>query len=215
MGEAPGTRLSSVTSPRLLAWSVFETAGFDAAWVTAAGDRLEADGVAIGQRPRPYEIRYRLETGAGWVTTRLSVECRTTRATRRLDLRRDDRGWTVDGTPRPDLGDALDCDLMACPLTNTMPIRRHALHETLGDVTFAMAFVEVPTLRVVASTQRYTTLDAIDRLDPGSVALIRFRSGRFQSDLEIDAGGFVVTYPKLGRRIDVAASGAVSSAGGP
>jgi uncharacterized protein len=204
-----------VTSPRLLAWSVFETAGFDAAWVTATDDRLAADGVAIGQRPRPYEVRYRLETGDAWVTNRLFVECRTTRGTRSLDLRRDDRGWTVDGVPRPDLRDALDCDLMACPLTNTMPVRRHALHESLGDVTLAMAFVEVPTLRVVASTQRYTTLAPVARNDAGGIAVIRFRSGRFQSDLEIDRAGFVVTYPKLGRRIDTAVSGSVSSAGAP
>ncbi len=206
-------------SPRFLAWTVTETAGFDAAWVTAHADRMDAEGLAVGQRPRAYELRYRLETGPDWVTRRLLVECRTTRGKRTLDLRRSGRGWTVDGARRPDLADALDCDLMACPTTNTMPIRRHALHEVAGDVTFLMAFVEVPTLRVVSSTQRYTTLrtiapadtdrDADADADRGASAVIRFRSGRFQSDLEIDRDGFVVVYPKLGRRIDP-----VSSAGG-
>jgi len=207
-GLHPGT-LATMSAPRLLAWSVSETAGFDAAWVTSAGDRLEAAGVAVGQRPRPYEVRYRLETDAGWVTRRLVVECRTAAATRALEVLRDDRGWTVDGAPRPDLVDALDCDLMFCPLTNTMPIRRQRLHEAAGDVTFAMAFVEVPTLRVVGSRQRYSTLRVLSSGHSGH-AVIRFRSGRFQSDLEIDSDGFVVTYPSLGRRIDP-----VSSAGGP
>lgn len=188
-------------NPRFLVWSVSETAGFDAAWVVTSGDRLEADGVAVGQRPRPYEIRYRLDTGADWVTSRLSVECRTARATRVLDLRRDDDGWSVNGESRRDLAGALDCDLMACPLTNTMPIRRHALHERPDDVTFLMAFVEVPTLRVVPSRQRYTTRHPLPSGQHGT-ATIRFRSGRFESELLIDAHGFVVSYPKLGRRID-------------
>lgn len=198
-----------MASPRLIAWSVTETAGFDAAWVTSTGDRIRADGLAVGQRPRPYELRYRLETDDAWITRRLVVERRTRSSERSLDLRRDDRGWTVDGVPRPDLADALDCDLMACPLTNTMPIRRHALHEVAGDVTFVMAFVEVPTLRVVRSRQRYTTLRTVPTGDDEATARIRFRSGRFESDLEIDRDGFVVVYPRLGRRIEP-----LSSAGG-
>ena len=68
---------------------------------------------------------------------------------------------------------------------------------------------EVPTLRVVGSRQRYTTLRVLSSGHPGH-AVIRFRSGRFLSDLEIDSDGFVVTYPSLGRRIDP-----VSSAGEP
>lgn len=33
-------------------------------------------------------------------------------------------------------------------------------------------------------------------------AIVRYPSGAFQSDLTIDADGFVVEYPQLGRRIE-------------
>ena len=183
---------------RLLVWSVAATAGFDAAWASLDGDRLTAEGEAVGQEPGAYSLRYRLETDTSWVTRRLTVESRALDGTATLDLRREDGVWTVDGTVRSDLAEALDCDLAACPLTNTMPILRHDLHRTPGDVTFLMAFVDVPSLRVVPSRQRYVTIRAGS---PDAPAVVGYRSDGFASDLEIDDAGFVLVYPKLGRRI--------------
>jgi uncharacterized protein len=187
-----------VTRARLLLWSVNETAGVDAAWARVDGTRLTADGHAVGQTPEPYSVRYELETDSGWTTRRLQVEARRGDAVTTLDLRRHDMRWTVNGAARTDLAEALDCDLEACPLTNTMPIRRHDLHRQPGDVTFLMAFVTVPALEVIPSRQRYTTLRASSG---GGPSTIRYRSDGFQSDLEIDGDGFVLVYPQLGRRI--------------
>jgi hypothetical protein len=183
---------------RLVVWSIDETLGFDAAWVALGRDRVRAEGQAVGQRPEPYALRYRLQTERDWITRRLTVECRTLAGTASLDLRRDGGEWTVDGITRADLAGALDCDLAGCPLTNTMPIRRHDLHRTPGDARFVMAFVDVPTLRVFAHEQRYTTIrpGAADR-----PAVVRYRSAGFRSDLEVDDEAVVLVYPKLGRRV--------------
>lgn len=183
----------------MLAWSIEATGGFDTVWATLDGGRLEADGRAVGQEGGPYWIDYRLETGDRWIHRRMQVESRWEGGSATLDLQCDDGGgWTVDGEPRPDLVEALDCDLAACPLTNTMPIRRHDLHRREGEMTFLMAFIEVPTLRVVANEQRYTHLRAL----PDGGAIVRYASGSFSSDLRIDADGFVVEYPQLGWRIE-------------
>src|SRR5262249_52877981 len=115
---APDPRMDPLT--RLLVWSVDETVGVDAAGPVLAGAPLEATGGATGQRPEPYTLDYRLETDDAFVTRRLAVRVRTAAGTATLDLRRDEGVWTVDGRARPDLDDALDCDLAACPLTNTM-----------------------------------------------------------------------------------------------
>jgi hypothetical protein len=64
-----------------------------------------------------------------------------------------------------------------------------------------MAFIEVPSLRVVPSRQRYTHLRGLD----GRGAVVRYASGSFQSDLVIDRDGFVVEYPQLGRRVAASA----------
>jgi len=182
----------------MLIWSIDETAGFDTAWVSVDGDRLTADGRAAGLLAKSYWVDYRVETGNRFVTRRVLVESRWEGGSGTLDLRREDDGWTVNGEPRPDLDGALDCDLAACPLTNTMPILRHELHRKPGDQTFLMAFIEVPTLRVVSSRQRYTHLAT--GADGG--ATVRYRSGSFQSDLRVDSDGFVIEYPHLGRRVE-------------
>jgi hypothetical protein len=192
----------------MLLWQIDETDGFDTAWARLDGTRLIAEGRAAGLRPMPYWITYSVETADAFVTARVLVESRWDGGAATLDLRRDDGGWTVDGDARPDLESALDCDLAACPLTNTMPVLRHDLLRSPGDHHFLMAFIEVPSLSVVPSRQRYTHLSAAEAGGPADggtsddrAATIRYRSGSFQSDLSFDAEGFVIDYPQLGRRV--------------
>jgi hypothetical protein len=164
--------------PRLLVWSIEATAGFDTAWAALDEGRLEAEGRAGGLLPSPYWISYRLLTASRFVTARVLVEARWEDGSAKLDLRRGRHGWTVNGASRPDLDEAVDCDLGACPLTNTMPIIRHDLHREAGDHEFLMAFIEVPGLRVVPSRQRYTHI----RRAAGA-AVVRYSSGSFREKL--------------------------------
>jgi uncharacterized protein len=186
-----------VTDPaRLLVWAIDDTGGFDSAWASVDGTKLRAEGRAVWQRPEPAWITYRLETGDGFVTRAMDVETGRVSGAASLRLRNDRGAWTVNGEPRPDLDGALDCDLMGSPLTNTMPVLRHGLLRS-GDQELLMAFIHVPTLEVTPNRQRYTFLR---RLRDGG-AEVRYASGDFTSDLTIDADGFVVDYPQLGRRV--------------
>jgi hypothetical protein len=184
----------------MLAWSVHETGGSDTAWATldADGRTLVASGRAFGLRPHPYWLAYEFETDVEYATRRMWVEARSDAGTATVELRREGGHWTVNGAARPDLDAALDCDHAACPLTNTMPILRHRLHEGPGDRSLVMAFIEVPGLRVIRSEQRYRHLY---RLPDGS-AIVRYRSSGFEDDLVFDADGFVINYPRLGRRLE-------------
>ena len=176
---------------------------------TRADGSVVATGVQLGVVPLPYRLDYRLDLGADWVTRELEVTAVGAGWQRSAWLTRDDdAGWAYRqfadgdaGLPPPGcdpaaLGEALDCDLGLSPLTNTMPIVRHELHLRPGAVEFTMAWMSVPDLAVVASVQRYehvrTTADG---------AVVRFASGDFTADLQIDADGFVVDYPDLARRV--------------
>ncbi|OPC81158.1 hypothetical protein B4N89_09525 [Embleya scabrispora] len=185
-----------MTDERVLTWQVTESGGQETSWVELGASRLSARGEALGTSPRSYRLTYQLETAEEYVTTRLRVVAQGAGETRRLDLRRTAEGWTVDGVPRPDLADALDCDLGLSPLTNTMPIRRHGLHEEPGRHRFLMAFVAVPELVVRPSVQTYTHLETT-----ADGARVRYESGDFASDLSVDREGLVVDYPQLGTRI--------------
>ena len=192
------SRAAVTSSRRFLLWQIDETSGFDSAWAEITGTRLVAEGRIVGQLPVPFWAEYRLETADDYVTARVDAKTRWLGGAASLELRRDGASrWSVDGAERPDLAGALDCDLAGCPLTNTMPVLRHHLLREPGDHHLRMAFIEVPSLEVVPSRQRYTHVRAGDP----SGAVIKYRSDSFESDLVFDADGFVLEYPHLGRRV--------------
>ncbi|MFG3259344.1 putative glycolipid-binding domain-containing protein [Streptomyces sp. NPDC048172] len=190
-----------MTDTLVLTWDVIESVGHETAWVRFADDlnSFSAHGRAVGTTPEPYWISYELETGEGFVTRRLRVRAERADSTRTLELLHDGEGrWTANGAPVPDVDGALDCDLGLCPLTNTMPALRHGLHRSEGEREFLMAWVSVPDLGVHPSRQTYTHLG---RTETGG-ARVRFASGTYRSDLEVDTDGTVVDYPGMARRLD-------------
>ncbi|WP_306320481.1 MULTISPECIES: putative glycolipid-binding domain-containing protein [unclassified Streptomyces] len=181
-------------------WSVSgsDHAGYETAWVDLGEPgTLRARGRAVGTSPVPYWVTYELETGDRYVTRRLRVSVEDADRTRELDLVRGADGqWTANGGPLPEVAGALDCDLGLCPMTNTMPVRRHGLHLGPGEHTFLMAWVKVPELTVGPSRQTYTHLARTER-----GARVRYASGTFRSDVEFDEDGVVVDYPQLARAL--------------
>jgi uncharacterized protein len=173
---------------------------------------LSAAGVAIGAEPVPYRVDFELHTGPEYVTTRLTATTRGQGWRRSLDLRRAEDGtWSATserhgeapfGPPGGEmaaLDGALDCDLEMSPLTNSMPVLRHAMLEGGAASTFLMAWVALPALAVVPSRQRYVPLGT--RGDDGG--LVRYESvdGDFVADISFDPDGLVVDYPQLGHRL--------------
>ncbi len=63
-----------------------------------------------------------------------------------------------------------------------------------------MAWVEVPSLRVIRSEQIYQ----LRRIDVDGTSVVRYiglhRS--FEGDLSVDRDGLVIDYPQLARRVD-------------
>ncbi len=196
---------------RSVAWAKDDPFGVEFAELLLAAETLTATGVAIGTAPIPYRLDYALETGPGFVTTRLHVTSRGEGWSRELDLRRDPHGaWSVAvvekgsvDLPRPGgdpsrLEGALDCDLGLCPVTNMMPILRHDFLHTGGPIELAMAWVAVPELSVRLDRQRYRHLrTAADQHVVGFEAV----DGSFTAEITVDADGVVIDYPGIARRL--------------
>jgi uncharacterized protein len=149
-----------------------------------------ATGAQLGAAPQPYRASYELEVRHGWITRRLRVEVAGIGS---VELRHDGNGTWVGVPNAAELEGAMDCDLAFSPLTNLMPVRRHRLHEQPGKVDLGVAWVALPDLSVHLSQQRY------EHLEPGKV---RFTTGDFAADLELDEDGLVAFYPGLASRVD-------------
>jgi hypothetical protein len=180
----------------------------EVAQVDSEAGRFDATGVQLGILPVPYRLDYVLQTSAGWVTRTMRISVQGDGWRRSLQLTRDQHGrWTSEASsggsvdlPPPGgdsgaLDDAVDVDLGLSPLTNSMPILRHRLHEQAGAADCVMAWVSVPDLTLHRSLQRYEHLRTT-----AMGAVVRFISGDFRADLVVDAAGLVVDYPQLARR---------------
>jgi uncharacterized protein len=211
----PGNVLSMATLPKSLFWRRLDTVGVDHALVS---DRrgLHARGVALAADPVPHTCRYEVFTDEGWAVAHMEVVAEGAGWLRNVRLERAAGRWrvtaaeqgdldaamraaghagrTLPGTEEPErLADAFDVDLGAAPLLNTVPVRRLGLADAVPGTshTIRVAWVLVPSLQVIAAEQVYTALGA---------GRVRYSSGDFTAELDLDAEGYVNHYPGLADR---------------
>jgi hypothetical protein len=153
---------------RILVWTGLDAPRSEIAHAIVEGEGLRARGTQIGIEPSPYELRYELSPSL------LQVEL-------------------VGGEHREvDLGDADFFDVAYSPLFNSAPVLRDSLHLGGEARDYVMWWVDVPSLVVSRSEQRY------EPLAPG---IVRFRSDSFTAHIEFSADGFVSRYPGLAKRV--------------
>ena len=150
---------------RRLVWRGLDAPRMEIAHVDVAGATLVARGTQIGSA---YELRYQL--GGGLLL---------------LDV-------VGERTVEVELGDADFFDLAYSPLFNSLPVVAHDLHRGGGVSDFTMTWIDVPSLAVRLSQQRY---------EPLAAGRVRYREGSFAADIEFDDEGFVTYYPGLAERI--------------
>ena len=146
------------------------------AWIGDGAPRMEvvqiergAGGLtAVGtQLGAVYELRYRLDA------TTLALDVVGERA---IELQ---------------LIDADFFDLGFSPLFNSLPVIRDGLLEAGPPRDYVMSWVDVPSLEVSRSEQRY---------EPLGSGVVRFTAGDFTADIEFDEAGFVLRYPGIATR---------------
>jgi uncharacterized protein len=174
---------------RFLAWRGLDEWRAEGCRIERDDQGLRAVGVQLGST---YQLDYGLETDAELFTRRLVVTVKDSDGERGVLLERsgEDGAWTANGEPMAGFDDALDVDLALSPLTNYMPIAR------LGEepTEHVMAWVDVPSLEVSRSGQRY------EPLGPRRVRFVGLDDG-FTAELDLDADGFVLHYPDLAGRV--------------
>ena len=132
-------------------------------------ERRGRDFTAIGtQLGAVYELRYRLEPD------RLALEL-VGRTSTELQL-----------------GDADFFDLGWSPLFNSLPVIRDRLLEGGAAQVYTMRWIDVPSLEVTDSEQRYEPLGARQ---------VRFSAGDFTADIRFDDQGYVLDYPGIATRV--------------
>jgi uncharacterized protein len=214
-------------STHAVTWQRYEQRGAEFAEFSLGARRLAARSTAIGAEPVPYRLELEFCTGDDFVTSSLVVETRGLGWRRRLDLHRSKAGvWsaTVAAEGAVDLAEpggdmdqfegALDPDVELSPVLNTPPTLRHRLLAGGAAPELVMVWVELPSLALHRSVQRYSYRG----LDAAGNHVVHFEApdpdgGGFAEDIVFDADGIVVDYPGIAKRIGSADRHAITAAG--
>ena len=184
---------------RRVLWQPWTGPGLESLRLVQDTDGVRADSVAIGLHDgQPFAIRYAIRCDAAWHVRDVEIASLEGRSTT-LTLSSDGMGRWTDGRGDhvPALDGCLDLDLSATPFTNTLPIRRLALAP--GWATeITVVYVEVPSLRVGVSRQRYRCLTWGPT---GGAYRYENGAGDFTAEITVDADGLVLEYPQIARQV--------------
>ena len=161
------------------------------------GYRLEAGETVVNDDGAGYFVRFGVRADLAWSTREVKVEVISAHGPSSVLLTVQDGHWAdAGGRLLPELVGCLDADVAATPLTNTLPIRRLGLRP--GEYRdIAVAWIDVPSLRVRRVRQRYIRRPAEDGLD-----VYTYRDplhGEYR--LTVDRDGLVVDYERFARRL--------------
>ncbi|WP_181064384.1 putative glycolipid-binding domain-containing protein [Pseudoclavibacter sp. AY1F1] len=194
--DAPG--VEAVSAPSSLAWVAEATGHVEAASVVenavgaiTANSRISAPAAADSSSGQPH-LEYLLETDPVLRTRLVSLRRPVTGES--LTLTSNGRGdWRVGDHAAPELSGALDVDIRATPLTNTLPMRRLGL-EVGEDREISVAYIDTDTFAVFLDRQRYRRLGR-------TRYLFQAVDGSFEREITTDEQSFVTSYPGLFTRL--------------
>lgn len=171
-------------------WRNTETTGSELLRMSSDDSQMHIDSsVLYLAEGGPVEIRYQLELEPSWVTRKLSIQNGNGEG---LSLVSDGEGnwFGSDGTKIEELNGAIDVDISATPFSNSLPINRHNWQEGQAR-NFEMVYVEASSLSVKKMNQAYTCEKA------SNPRVFRYQSENFESLIEVDERGLVLSYPGL------------------
>lgn len=160
------------------------------------GHRLEAgETVVVGEER--FFTRFTVRTDLAWTTREVRAEVLSASGLESVTLQAKGGHWSdADGRPLAELVGCLDVDVAATPLTNTLPIRRLGLRP--GEYRdIAVAWIDIPSLRIRRVRQRYTRHPA-----EGGLERYTYRDplhGEYR--MSVDGEGLVVDYERFARRL--------------
>lgn len=134
----------------------------------------------------PFGLSYVWQLDRDWRTHRLELLL-SSPSIQALTIERFDNGWIVNGQQRPDLAQCDEIDLSATPFCNTLAMR---LLKGSGELT--TLYVDLPSLQLMPSRQRYTALGG-SRWRYTDLGIAK----GFEADLDVDEHDVVIRYEGL------------------
>ncbi|MGQ4878668.1 putative glycolipid-binding domain-containing protein [Billgrantia sp. LNSP4103-1] len=172
-------------------WRRLDEPGLEVLHVQPDNDGILALSSVVHAGAEAFGLSYLWQLDHGWRTHRLELHLASP-SVATLQIERSDEGWWVNGQLRSDLAKCDEIDLSATPFCNTLAMRR-----LQGSGELTTLYVDLPSLQLLPSRQRYTALGK-NRWRYTDLGIAK----GFEADLEVDDAQVVVTYEGLFETID-------------
>lgn len=186
----------------MLTWRAPDCYRMESVRVQLSGNRIKANGriVAAATDTQPaFGAYYDLQTDETGATKRFGLTVTLAERERQLSIARDEENmWLVTdhaGESRAAFDGALDVDVVFSPFFNTLPIRRHGLHERSDSIIVPVIYVGLPDMSITSAVVTYSNASS------ASIGEVKVKSPVSDTTLLVDADGFIVEYPGLAERI--------------
>jgi uncharacterized protein len=176
---------------RSILWRRLDQPGHESGRLFLQRSRGHLTGTAVfAHHQQPCRLDYLVVCDARWRTVTAKVAGWVGSEPVEIELAVDSaRRWRLNGQECPAVAGCLDVDFQFSPATNLLPLRRLAL--AIGqEVEVQAAWLRFPSFTLEPLVQLYRRLD---------VATYRYESagGRFVTELQVNAAGFVTSYPNF------------------
>jgi hypothetical protein len=171
-------------------WRRCDLPGTDRATLTTTDTGYLLLGHAQFEDPAgPVDLHYSVQVSPSWRTERARVEGVGPHGLLQLHIEVRPDGWTLNGGLVPTVAACIDIDLNFTPATNLLSVRRLNLAPGQSAEVVA-AWLEFPDSRLKPLRQQYEHL-------AGLRYGYRCPELPFESILQVNADGFVTSYPPL------------------
>lgn len=174
----------------MILWRRLGRPGHESARLTVQGSQWHLGGTAVFlHEGQPCRLDYLVVCDSEWHTVAGRVSGWVGERTIEIDCTVDGARWMLNGAEQPTVEGCTDLDLNFSPSTNLLPIRR--LNLDVGqEAEVRAAWLRFPSFALEPLAQVYR------RIAPG---IYRYESagGRFVTELQVNADGFVTVYPGL------------------
>ncbi|WP_309085251.1 putative glycolipid-binding domain-containing protein [Chelativorans sp.] len=167
-------------------WRRLDEPGLEVFQIEGEADGFRALSTVVHAGETAFGLSYVWLLDREWRTRRLDLRL-STPLLREMSIERIPGGWLVDGRENQSLAECEEIDVSATPFCNALALR---LLKGPGELT--ALYVDVPSLRLSPSRQRYEAL-AKSRWRYIDLGVAK----GFEADLKIDADGLVFDYEGL------------------
>ena len=157
--------------------------------ITPAGGEINSTIVGLYEG-NIYKVSYTIKTNEHWQTIFLAIDSQQNNKTDHTQLEGDGNGnWLYNGKKAEQYNGCIDIDIPLTPFTNTLPIRRLALHQNESSEIHVI-YCDILAEQITPVCQKYTRI---------SDAAYHYENvpNDFEATIQVDEFGLVVDYPQL------------------